>query len=268
MARRNYGKFLDEFLSETGMTGADMARAIGIAPDTIQSIRRGTVTNPQYATKKKINEFALQYRRQHKEELEVVASKTEQGSLFGSEGIFRDMFKTTDNQGNELNMIEVDGVAYTTSRIIAEKLGKKHKHVLEFIDFQLMNGLAELWADPRKGKMFIESSYIHEQNKQEYREILVNQDGCTLYMFNIQGYQREKMAFIQAFRAMEQEIKARHEQPAQAPQTAVAPITDDLDYIKHRLALLQDYSDIQAIQNEMKRISCIADLIKESDMKK
>lgn len=90
-----------------------------------------------------------------------------------------------------------------SSRIIANELGKKHKHVIESIEKIIKEGSAEISATP----LFIENSYVHEQNKQTYKEYLLTKDGFTLYMFNVQGYNEFKLKYINKFNEMENIIK-------------------------------------------------------------
>ena len=66
-----------------------------------------------------------------------------------------------------------------SSRVVAQGLGKQHKHVLESIDNLVSSSTAESSA------LFINSNYIASNGK-ENREYLLTKKGFTLYMFNIQ----------------------------------------------------------------------------------
>lgn len=93
----------------------------------------------------------------------------------------------------------------TTSRQVADVFEKKHKVVLEAIDILKGDiGVAEKWAN-----LFCETTYIHEQNKQEYRQYLINRDGFTLLAMGFTGKKalRWKVKYIQAFNQMEEMIK-------------------------------------------------------------
>lgn len=84
----------------------------------------------------------------------------------------------------------------TTSRMVADGLGKRHDHVLRDLDKILEN--------PNLGSLIIPTTYKVKGQKREYKEYLLTKDGFTLYMFNIQGYNDFKMAYINEFNRMEQ----------------------------------------------------------------
>lgn len=94
--------------------------------------------------------------------------------------------------GEEINVV--------SSRDIAEGLGKEHKNVLRDLDNILVSDCSNL------SRQIIKSTYINSRGK-EYREYLLTKDGFTLYMFNIQGYNDFKMAYINKFNEMEQALR-------------------------------------------------------------
>lgn len=102
-----------------------------------------------------------------------------------------------------------DQQAVTTSLQVAETFGKQHKHVLEAID-ELMMGVAENSAD-----LFYEDTYIHPQNKQKYRQIIMNRDGFTLLAMGFTGKSaiQFKLQYIRAFNHMEDHIKQQPQIP-------------------------------------------------------
>lgn len=100
---------------------------------------------------------------------------------------------------NYLTEIEnKDGVNVVSSRVIASQLDKRHSDVLESIDKILANG------DFRS--LILLDEYKDKQGKPR-KEYLLTKDGFTLYMFNIQGFNDFKMAYINEFNRMEKEIK-------------------------------------------------------------
>lgn len=97
-----------------------------------------------------------------------------------------------------------NGVVTTTSLQVAETFGKNHRHILETIDDYLKAGVAEKSAD-----LFRESSYVHPQNKQTYRQVVMNRDGFTLLAMGFTGKKalQFKLRYIQAFNEMEEALK-------------------------------------------------------------
>ncbi|MFQ3853676.1 phage antirepressor KilAC domain-containing protein [Staphylococcus parequorum] len=87
-----------------------------------------------------------------------------------------------------------------SSRTVAEELGKRHGHVIE--------SLEDIISENRNvGSLIIPSTYKVKRQKRNYKEYLLTKDGFTLYMFNIQGHNNFKMAYINMFNEMEQQIQ-------------------------------------------------------------
>lgn len=90
-----------------------------------------------------------------------------------------------------------------SSRKIAQGLNKKHKHVLDSLDHILESrDFGSLKNGDIKANI-IPATYSVANQKRKYREYLLTKDGFTLYMFNIQGYNDFKWAYIQKFNEME-----------------------------------------------------------------
>lgn len=89
----------------------------------------------------------------------------------------------------------------TSSRNVARDFGKEHHNVVKAIE-----GIVKNNDTPN---MFYETTYIHEQNKQEYRQYLMNRDGFTLLVMGFTGKKamQFKMKYIQAFNEMEKRLK-------------------------------------------------------------
>ena len=85
-----------------------------------------------------------------------------------------------------------------SSRVIAKELGKEHSKVLRTLD--------EILEKPNMASLIIPSFYRTQGQKREYKEYLLTKDGFTLYMFNIQGYQDFKLAYVNRFNEMEKLI--------------------------------------------------------------
>ncbi|EGQ1195657.1 Rha family transcriptional regulator [Enterococcus faecalis] len=100
-------------------------------------------------------------------------------------------------------VIMKDHQAVTSSLQVAEVFGKEHKVVLKAID-ELKEGVAQNYAD-----LFYEDTYIHPQNKQSYRQVIMNRDGFTLLAMGFTGQKalQFKLKYIEAFNQMEKEIQ-------------------------------------------------------------
>ena len=96
-----------------------------------------------------------------------------------------------------------------SSRVIAKELGKRHDNVIR--------DLEKILETPNVGSLNLETSnlssliipsfYRTQGQKREYKEYLLTKDGFTLYMFNIQGYQDFKLAYINKFNEMEKALR-------------------------------------------------------------
>lgn len=113
---------------------------------------------------------------------------------------------------NELVMLK-NNQAVTSSLVVAESFDKQHRHVLEAID-AIIQGGAEKAAD-----LFLETTYVHEQNKQNYRMYLLNRDGFALLAMGFTGSKALafKFDFLRAFNQMEEQLKKQDQR--QLPKT-------------------------------------------------
>ena len=95
-------------------------------------------------------------------------------------------------------MIKKDNIL-VSSRVVANGLGKEHKHLLRDIDV-IMKRLEnnkdfnkdQIWT------LFIASEYKGKNGRMS-REILMTKQGFLLYVFNIQGYDIFKLQYINEF---------------------------------------------------------------------
>lgn len=90
--------------------------------------------------------------------------------------------------------------AVVSSRVVSEEIGRQHKHVLEGIDEMIKKCRADI------STLLIPNQYKARNGKRN-REYLLTKDGFTLYMFNIQGHNDFKMAYINKFNEMENQLK-------------------------------------------------------------
>jgi len=116
---------------------------------------------------------------------------------------------------NEIvNLVEVmNNEVVVSSRQVAEHFGKKHKHVLDSVRTEIE--YAENSADPIEKSMFIETTYVNEQNGQEYPMYLMNRDGFSLIAMGFNGKKASewKRKYIKAFNYMEAKLIERMNKP-------------------------------------------------------
>ncbi|HFI0036066.1 TPA: Rha family transcriptional regulator [Streptococcus suis] len=96
--RRNYSSYLDNFCNTYGLSGAQVARMVGMAEETIQAIRRGE-RKPQQATKDKLNRFILSYKKENKPMTPITSQET-QTDIVGIDS--RTVAEWTGKQHSEL----------------------------------------------------------------------------------------------------------------------------------------------------------------------
>lgn len=96
-----------------------------------------------------------------------------------------------------------NGKPVTTSKKIAEVFGKRHDHVLRDIE-TLAGGI------PNFGDTFQKTTYIHEQNGQEYPMYYITRDGFSLLAMGFTGQKalEWKLKFIDAFNKMEEAMNS------------------------------------------------------------
>ncbi|WP_414739457.1 phage antirepressor KilAC domain-containing protein [Macrococcoides canis] len=87
-----------------------------------------------------------------------------------------------------------------SSRTVAEELERRHSHVIR--------DLEKILLDPNVGSVIFESKY-KDVTGRKLKEYLLTKDGFILYMFNIQGRNDFKMAYINRFNEMEKALQNR-----------------------------------------------------------
>lgn len=92
-----------------------------------------------------------------------------------------------------------------TSRDVAEDFGKRHDNVVRDIE----NLILGLGSPQNSAGLFVESSYVHEQNKQMYKQYFLTRDGFSLLVMGFTGADalQWKLKYIKAFNTMEKELK-------------------------------------------------------------
>ena len=126
---------------------------------------------------------------------------------------------------NIMNLVKVESNEnyglVVSSRVIARALDKRHEKVLRDIDKILIN--------PNLGRLIFTSNYKDSRNR-NYREYLLTKDGFILYMFNIQGHNGFKMAYINEFNRMEKELEQIKYKPV---PTSMGKVLIPLDKIRY-----------------------------------
>lgn len=137
---------------------------------------------------------------------------------------------------NELLTI-TNGQPAASSLDIAEHFGKRHDHVMRDID-EIVRGLPKIGDTP----LFFKTSYVHPQNGQEYPMYLMNRDGFTLLAMGFTGKEalEWKIKYINAFNAMEQELRDKAKKPMTPTEMFAMQAQINLDYEKKFQALAAD----------------------------
>ncbi|TJX22650.1 phage regulatory protein/antirepressor Ant [Staphylococcus haemolyticus] len=87
--------------------------------------------------------------------------------------------------------------AVVSSRVVANELNRTHKNVIR--------GLEKILTGSNVSSLIIPSEYKDSKGESR-KEYLLTKDGFTLYMFNIQGHNDFKMAYINKFNEMERQL--------------------------------------------------------------
>lgn len=97
-----------------------------------------------------------------------------------------------------------NGQIVVSSRMVAERFGKRHADVIRAIEEKISEN-----AKLRSHKYFLENSYKVEGNNKSYKEYLMTRDGFTLLAMGFTGKEAMKfqLAYIEAFNKMEEALK-------------------------------------------------------------
>ena len=107
---------------------------------------------------------------------------------------------------NDLHLQTENGQVVVSSRVVAERFGKRHSHVVEAIENKVKNLTAEN-SEVDLSTLFIPTTYMHNGN--EYKEYLLTRDGFTFIVMGFTGAEADiwKLKYIEAFNKMEQALK-------------------------------------------------------------
>ena len=109
---------------------------------------------------------------------------------------------------NELHLQTENGQVVVSSRVVAERFGKRHSHVVEAIENKMKNLTTEN-SEVNISALFILTKYTHNGN--EYKEYLLTRDGFTFIVMGFTGAEADiwKLKYIEAFNKMEQALKVQ-----------------------------------------------------------
>lgn len=144
---------------------------------------------------------------------------------------------------NELLTI-TNGQPAASSLDIAKHFGKEHRNVLRDIE-ALQEGVLNFEQTP----MFLKTTYVHPQNGQEYPMYLMNRDGFTLLAMGFTGKEalEWKIKYINAFNAMEQELRDKSKKPMTPTEMFAMQAQINLDYEKKFQALAADQQATKSV---------------------
>lgn len=104
---------------------------------------------------------------------------------------------------NQIIINNIGGTLTVPSMQVAENFGKRHCDVIRDIE-ELKKGVTQNCGD-----LFIESTYVHPQNKQTYKCYDLTRDGFSLLVMGFTGKKalKWKLKYIEAFNMMEAKLK-------------------------------------------------------------
>lgn len=130
---------------------------------------------------------------------------------------------------NIVEFTNKDEQVYVSSRDVAKVFEKLHKNVIKELEKILAEQSAKIGAD------IVKSSYLDDLGR-NYKQYLLSKKGLNLYLFNIQGYNNYKIAFLDKFEEMEQALK-NNKAEFKIPTTMVEALELALEQAKHIEAL-------------------------------
>ena len=124
-----------------------------------------------------------------------------------------------------------EGQLVVTSRQVAKELGREHKNVIR--------DLEKILESSNVSSLIIPSLYKVDGQTRTYKEYLLTKDGFTLYMFNIQGYNEFKLAYINEFNRMEQALRNNVPQITQEQQLVLSIYNGGVEAIESTKQLIE-----------------------------
>lgn len=151
-----------------------------------------------------------------------------------------------------------------SSRKIANQLKKEHSKIIRTLDKLVLE-------KPNLASLIIPTFYRVNNQKRQYKEYLLTKDGFTLYMFNIQGYNDFKMAYINEFNRMERALN-ENRSGVESPKSCEDLPLVEKTYRGERVLFIKDIAGIYGISryslSAVASVNGIGKLLKGRELKK
>lgn len=139
------------------------------------------------------------------------------------------------------DLIMVDGVYYIDSRTIAEKLNRRHHHIVR--DIRKITEDADVISEkPNMVSLIKSSTYKIDGQNKSYNNFLLTKDGFTLLMFNIQGNIKFKLAYIEKFNLMERTLNN------------ISKVISDVQSEEKNIAIMEIKNHIDSYESENRKL--------------
>ena len=137
---------------------------------------------------------------------------------------------------NDIILSTQNGEPVASSRDIAKRFGKEHKHVLAAIRQILV-------AENSATKFFHEATF--EYRGQKFPEYLMNRDGFSLLAMGFTGKEavQWRLKYIQAFNAMEQQLAEQHKCRQTLQDARIRAALQSVSEAQKSLALARENHD-------------------------
>lgn len=165
------------------------------------------------------------------------------------------MSKELTGLEKDLKLVDVVNNEIVVSSLqIAERFNKEHYHIMRDIKNLIKDmGVSKIGDTP---KMFEKTTYINEQNKQEYPMYLMNRDGFSLLVMGFTGKEalEWKLRYIKAFNSMEQRLKLIEQQEIgrliermkgkEVRRTLTDAIKENVPETPHKRFMYKNFTDL------------------------
>ncbi|HEM4558265.1 TPA: Rha family transcriptional regulator [Streptococcus suis] len=231
--RRNYSKYLNDFCNNYGLSGAQVARMVGMSEDTIQNIRRGE-QKPKQTTKDKLNRFILNYKKENNPMTPITSQET------------------------QTDIVGID------SRTVAEWTGKNH--------FDLMRDIRQ-YSEYLKNADLLSTDFWQEttytaSNGKENPCYMITKKGCEFIQHKMTGQKGAVFTakyinyFWEQGEQLQEATQILLDLSDQPPQPAIE-LNSDMAYIKSRLSELQNMTTMADIKVGLAKTYRIAELMED-----